>query len=184
MMSEGSLRQRYNGMVNTPLIGNELALRVVSFSRHEEGWVDNAGTGTENANSLVQYGGRAILLWEPTDRFSARLMYSREISNPRDGSMENPLRGEDVRFTDRPDLFESDMANYNATFDYQFDGARLTGSSTFSDYTGLFYVDLAGTYGQAFAFALDADAWDSTFVQETRLVSDPGGCFDWSVGGF
>lgn len=184
LMSEGSLRQRYNGMVNIPLIDNELALRVVGFSRHEEGWVDNAGTGTENANSLVQYGGRAILLWEPTDRFSARLMYSREISNPRDGSMENPLRGEDVRFTDRPDLFQSDMANYNATFDYQFDGARLTSSSTFSDYTGLFYVDLAGTYGQAFAFALDADAWDSTFVQETRLVSDPGGRFDWSVGGF
>ncbi len=184
LMSEGGLRQRYNAMVNVPLIDNELALRVVGFSRHEEGWLDNIGTGVENSNTLVQYGGRAILLWEPTDRFSARFMYSREISNPHDSSLENPLRGQDIRLTDRPDRFQSDMTNYNATFEYQFNGARLTTSSTYSDYTGLFYVDLAGTYNQAFAFALDADAWDSTFVQETRLVSDPGGRFDWSVGTF
>lgn len=183
-MSEGGLRQRYNAMVNIPLVEDQLALRIVGFSRHEEGWVDNVGTGIENSNSLVQYGGRAILMWEPTDRFSARLMYSREIANPHDSSLTNPTRGEFVRLTDRPDLFQSDMVNYNATFEYQFDGARLTSSSTQSDYTGLFYVDLAGTFGQAFPFALDADAWDKTFVQEVRLVSDPGGRFDWSLGGF
>jgi iron complex outermembrane receptor protein len=181
---EGGLRQRYNAMVNIPLIEDQLALRVVGFSRNEEGWVDNVGTGIKDANTLVQYGGRAILLWEPNDRFSARLMYSREISNPHDSSLTNPTLGEYARLTDRPDLFQSDMTNYNATLEYQFDGARLTSSSTYSDYTGLFYVDLAGSYGQAFPFALDADAWDNTFVQEVRLVSDPGGKFDWSVGGF
>lgn len=184
VMAEGGLRQRYNAMVNVPLIEDELALRIVGFSRNEEGWVDNIGTGIEDANTLVQYGGRAILQWEPTDRFSARLMYSREISNPHDSSLTNPNLGEYVRLSDRPDRFQSDMTNYNATLEYQFDGARLTSSSTYSDYTGLFYVDLAGSYAQAFPFALDADAWDSTFVQELRLVSDPGGKIDWSVGGF
>ena len=183
-MEEGGLRQRYNGMINVPLIEDELALRIVGFSRNEEGWVDNVGTGIENSNSLVQYGGRAILLWEPNDRFSARLMYSKEVSNPHDSSLTNPARGEYVRLTDRPDLFQSDMANYNVTLEYQFDGALLTSSTTQSDYTGLFYVDLAGTYAQAFPFALDADAWDDTFVQELRLVSDPGGRVDWSLGGF
>ncbi|MFA4892536.1 TonB-dependent receptor [Brevundimonas sp.] len=183
-MEEGGLRQRYNAMVNVPLIEDKLALRVVGFSRNEEGWVDNVGTGIENSNSLIQYGGRAILLWEPNDRFSARLMYSREISNPHDSSLTNPTRGEYVRLTDRPDLFQSDMANYNATLEYQFDGALLTSSTTQSDYTGLFYVDLAGTYAQAFPFALDAEAYDDTFVQEVRLVSDPGGRVDWSLGGF
>ncbi|MBU3973590.1 MAG: TonB-dependent receptor, partial [Alphaproteobacteria bacterium] len=183
-MNEGGLRQRYNAMVNIPLVEDQLALRIVGFSRHEEGWVDNVGTGIENANSLVQYGGRAILQWEPTDRFTARLMYSREIANPHDSSLTNPTLGEYVRLTDRPDLFQSDMANYNMTLEYQFDGAQLTSSTTQSDYTGLFYVDLAGTFGQAFPFALDADAYDDTFVQEVRLVSDPGGRFDWSLGGF
>ncbi len=181
---EGGLRQRYNAMLNIPLIEDELALRIVGFSRHEEGWVDNVGTGIENSNSLVQYGGRAILMWEPNERFSARAMISNEISNPHDSSLTNPARGEYVRLTDRPDLFQSDMTNYNLTLEYQFDGARLTSSTTQSDYTGLFYVDLAGTYAQAFPFALDADAYDDTFVQEVRLVSDPGGSIDWSLGGF
>lgn len=180
----GGLRQRYNGMVNIPLIEDQLALRVVGFSRHEEGYVDNIGTGVEDANSLVQYGGRAILQWEPTERFSARVMYSHEISNPRDSSLTNPLLGEDVRLSDRPDRFTSDMQNLNATFEYQFDGAQLTSSTTFSEYDQRFYVDLAGTFAHAIAFALDADAYDSNFVQETRLVSDAGGRVDWSVGAF
>jgi outer membrane receptor protein involved in Fe transport len=184
VMNEGGLRQRYNAMVNVPLIEDQLALRVVGFSRNEEGWIDNVGTGIEDANTLVQYGGRAIVQWEPNDRLVARGMYSREISNPHDASLTNPTLGTFVRRTDRPDLFQSDMANYNLTLEYQFDGARLTSSTTYSDYTGLFYVDLAGTFAQAFPFALDADAWDETFVQETRLVSDPGGRVDWSIGTF
>jgi outer membrane receptor protein involved in Fe transport len=183
-MEGGGLRQRYNAMVNIPLVQDQLGLRIVGFSRNEEGWVDNVGTGIDDANTLVQYGGRAILQWEPNDRFSARLMASNEISNPHDSSLTNPTRGEFVRLTDAPGKFQSDMTNYNLTLEYQFDGARLTSSTTQSNYTGLFYVDLAGTYNQAFAFALDADAWDDTFVQEVRLVSDAGGRFDWSIGGF
>ncbi|MFW2343502.1 TonB-dependent receptor [Brevundimonas sp.] len=184
MNESDGLRQRYNAMINVPLIEDQLALRVVGFSRNEAGWVDNVGTGIEDSNTLVQYGGRAILQWEPNERFVARLLYSNEVSNPHDSSLTNPNRGTFVRLSDRPDLFQSDMTNYNATFEYQFDGARLTSSTTFSDYQGLFYVDLAGSYNQAFPFALDADAWDETLVQETRLVSDPGGAFDWSVGTF
>ncbi|MBU2168130.1 MAG: TonB-dependent receptor [Alphaproteobacteria bacterium] len=184
VVNGGGLRQRYNAMVNVPIIEDELALRVVGFSRNEEGYVDNVGTGIEDSNSLVQYGGRAILQWEPTDRFTARLMYSQEISNPRDSSLSNPLLGTDVRRSDRPDKFQGDMRNLNLTVEYQFDGARLTSSTTTGEYDALFYVDLAGTFAQAFPFALDADAWDENFVQETRLVSDPGGVFDWSVGTF
>jgi iron complex outermembrane receptor protein len=46
-------------------------------------------------------------------------------------------------------------------------------------------VDLAGTFGAAgIAFGLDANGYQSTFVEEARLASDPGGKFDWVVGGF
>lgn len=184
VMKGGGLRQRYNAMVNVPLVENELALRVVGFSRNEEGWVDNIGTGIENSNTLIQYGGRAILQWEPTERFTARLMYSHEISNPHDSALTNPARGQDVRLSDRPDRFTSDMTNYNATFEYQFDGAHLTSSTTYGKYDQRFYVDLAGTFGQAIAFALDADAYDTNLVHETRIVSEAGGDFDWSAGVF
>src|SRR5690606_13529450 len=48
-----SLRQRYNGMVNVPLGEDQLALRLVGYYRHEEGYIDNLGTGKKNANTLV-----------------------------------------------------------------------------------------------------------------------------------
>ncbi len=184
-MTDGdALRQRYNGMVNIPLIEDKLALRIVGFRRDEEGYIDNVGTGIEGANALEAWGGRASLLWEPTDRLSVRLTASHEDSEPKDSSLTSPALGIDKRISDRPDLFTGEMTNQNVTVEYQFDGARLTSSSTWSEFNQTFYVDLAGTFAQAIAFALDADAYDDTFVQEMRLVSDSGGRFDWSVGGF
>ncbi|WP_211365737.1 TonB-dependent receptor [Pseudoxanthomonas suwonensis] len=109
---------------------------------------------------------------------------SREESTPEDSSLTNPDLGRDKRYSDRPDMFNGTMDNYNLTLDYQFDGAHLTSSSTWSDYDAAFNVDLAGTYGQAFAFALDAPFNSKTFVQEVRLVSDTGGRFEWVLGGF
>lgn len=184
MTGSSSLRQRYNAMVNIPLVEDTLALRVVGFSRNEEGYIDNLGTGVENANALKSSGGRATLLWEPTDRLSAQFRLSREESTPEDASLVNPELGPDRRLSDRPDMYTTTMTNYNMTLDYQFDSARLTSSSTWSDSEALFNVDLAGTYGQAFAFALDGPAEMKTFVQEVRLVSDTGGPFDWVLGGF
>ncbi|TRO95332.1 TonB-dependent receptor [Glycocaulis profundi] len=179
-----SVRQRYNAMVNMPLVDDTLGLRVVGFARHEEGHVTNIGTGVENADTLESWGGRATLLWEPTDRMSLRFLVSREESNPRDSSLTNPDLGEYVRRSDRPDRFTGEMTNYNVTLDYEFNGATLTSSTTYSRFNQRFYVDLAGTFDQAIAFALDADAYDQNFVQEARLVSDPGERFDWVVGGF
>lgn len=179
-----SLRQRYNAMVNMPIVEDQLGLRVVGFLRNEEGYVDNIGTGISNADTLEAWGGRATLLWQPTDRLSLRFLVSREESNPQDSSLTNPLLGRDVRISDRPDRFTGELTNYNVTLNYQFTGAELTSSTTYSRFNQRFYVDLAGTFGQAIAFALDADAYDQNFVQEVRLVSETGGSFDWVVGGF
>ena len=184
MTGSSSLRQRYNAMVNIPLAQDTMALRVVGFSRNEDGYIDNLGTGVKDANVLKAWGGRATLLWEPTDRFSAQVRLSREESTPEDSSLTNPDLGRDKRYSDRPDMFNGTMDNYNLTLDYQFDGAHLTSSSTWSDYDAAFNVDLAGTYGQAFAFALDAPFNSKTFVQEVRLVSDTGGALEWVLGGF
>lgn len=179
-----AIRQRYNGMFNLPLIEDKLAIRVVGFLRNEGGYVDNIGTGQDNSNALQSWGGRATLLWEPNDRLSVQLRVSYEESTPEDSSLINPALGMDRRNSDRPDRFSGKMTNYNLTLGYQFDGARLTSSSTWSNYDALFHVDLAGTFAMAIPFALDADGYDETFVQEVRLVSDTGGRFDWVVGGF
>lgn len=179
-----SLRQRYNLMLNTPLVEDELALRVVGFYRHEEGYLDNVGTGIHNSNTLESWGGRAILQWKPAEQMSVRLLASRENSNPRDSSLTSPSLGREKRISDRPDLYSGVLTSYNATIDYQFDGAKLTSSTTYSSFDQKFWVDLAGTFNQAIAFGLDANGYQDTFVEEVRLASDPGGDWDWTIGGF
>ncbi|RYF94912.1 MAG: TonB-dependent receptor [Caulobacteraceae bacterium] len=179
-----ALRQRYNVMVNAPIIKDTLGVRVVGFYRDEEGWVDNLGTGKNNANTLIDWGGRLNVLWEPTDRLSIKFLASYENSNPKDSGLTDPTLGWDKRVSDRPDQFVGKLTTYNATVDYQFDGARLTSSTTQSKFDQKFFVDLAGTFGGAIPFALDALGYQDTFVEEARLVSDPGGKWDWSIGGF
>ncbi|MBL8552178.1 MAG: TonB-dependent receptor [Hyphomonadaceae bacterium] len=179
-----SYRQRYNAMVNFPLVEDTLALRLVGFYRNEEGYLDNIGTGVHNSNTLKSAGVRGSLLANFTDRMSLRLTASHEDSQPEDSSLIDPRLGEERRVSDRPDRFTGLLQTLNATVTYDFDGADLTSSSTYALWDQEFIVDLAGTFGGAIAFALDAYAYDDIFVQESRLASDPGGVIDWVVGGF
>ncbi len=185
-----SFRQRYNAMINVPLVEDRLAVRAVGFYRDEEGYLDNVGTGVKNSNTLIDYGGRLILLWKPTDRLSVKLLGSYEYSNPKDSSLTLPSLGRNKRVSDEPDRFTGKQAIANATIDYEFDFAKLTSSSTYSDFDQRFYVDLAGTFapgsfpGAPIAFGLDADGYDKVFVQETRLASTLDGPFEFVLGGF
>lgn len=185
-----SIRQRYNAMINVPLVNDRLAVRAVGFYRHEEGYLDNVGTGVHNSNTLVDYGGRVVVLWKPTDRLSIKLLGSYEYSNPRDSSLTSPSLGRNKRISDEPDRFTGKQAIANATIDYEFDFAKFTSSSTYSDFEQRFYVDLAGTFqpgsfpGAPIAFGLDADGYDKVFVQESRLASTLDGPFEFVVGGF
>lgn len=180
------IRQRYNGMINVPLATDTAALRVVGFYRNEEGYLDNIGTGKKNSNTLKGYGGRAILLVKPTERFGIRLMAMYEDSGPEDASLTTPSLGDRKRSSYRPDRYTSKTQIYNATLDYDFDWAHLTSSSTYSVNRGDFDVDLAGTFGPTLPipFLMDIDYETKSFVQETRLVSASDGGLDWVIGGF
>jgi len=184
VVGSDSLRQRYDAMVNVPLVEDKLALRMVGFSRNERGYIDNIGTGVDDANTLVDHGGRSILLWEPTDRLAMRFLASYEDSNPKDSSLITPSLGRDKRISDRPDLFVGRLTNYNVTVSYRFDQADFISSSTYSTFNQKFFVDLAGTFNGAIAFGLDAYGYQDTFVEEARLASSTGEKLDWVIGGF
>src|SRR6478752_2103504 len=158
------VRQRYNGMVNLPLVKDQLALRMVGFYRDEDGFIDNLGTGVKNANALKDVGGRAVLLWAPNDRLSVKLLASYEDSDPKDAAMTTPSLGDRKRYSTIPDQYTTKTQVYNGTLEYQFDGARLTSSSTYSIGKGLFNVDLAGTFNLAIPFYLYDDFTSKAFV--------------------
>jgi iron complex outermembrane recepter protein len=179
-----SFRQRYDGMVNLPLINDVLALRIVGFYRHEDGWVDNIGTGRNDANTLEDGGARATLLYKPTEKLSVKLLVSYEDSVPKDASLTSPSLGLYVRDSNEPDIYSGKLTNYNATINYDFGFANFTSSTTYSRFDQDFIVDLAGTFGGLLPFGLDDLGFQRTFVEEARLASNPGGKFDWVIGLF
>src|SRR3546814_15313112 len=89
-----ALRQRYNAMLNVPIMTDEMGLRVTGYYRNEDGWVDNIGTGIKDSNSMEAYGGRAILLMQPTDRMKVKLLASYENSKPADSALTKPAPGD------------------------------------------------------------------------------------------
>jgi iron complex outermembrane recepter protein len=179
-----ALRQRYDAMVNIPLVTDTLGLRVVGFYRNEDGYIDNVGTNVKNSNALTDSGGRAILLWQPTDRLSVKLLGSYEDSDPKDASLTNPKLGVRKRYSTIADQYTSITQIFNATLAYKFDFADLTSSSTYANDNQRFNVDLAGTFADTIPFYLYDGLHGKTFTQETRLVSNTSGPFDWVVGGF
>ena len=93
-------------MVNIPLVEDKAALRIVGFYRDEEGYIDNIGTGIQNANTLKDWGGRVIFLWEPTEKLYVRSMYMKEESRENVMSFYREVSNID------PKLIERTRANY------------------------------------------------------------------------
>jgi outer membrane receptor protein involved in Fe transport len=61
-----------NGVVNIPL-SSTIALRASGFYRKTAGYIDAIGRPDKNINDAQSYGGRAALLFKPTDNFSIEL---------------------------------------------------------------------------------------------------------------
>src|SRR3546814_17910008 len=76
LTGSSAVRQRYNAMVNLPIMKDEIGLRVTGYYRNEDGWVDNIGTGVEDANSLDAFSGRAAMLLQPRERMNVQQLAS------------------------------------------------------------------------------------------------------------
>jgi outer membrane receptor protein involved in Fe transport len=181
----GGLRQRYDAMVNIPLIEDRLALRLVGYYRDEEGWVKNLALGTRN--DTIDWGGRASLLWTPTDAFSVRAEIFHQDSDPEDGDSWNPTAGKFRRTGPIAEGRPLTLTNYNLAIDYDFENfATLTSSTTYQKSKTALFRSFGSLLGPGTPnFLLTSDPWLSKFfVQEVRLVSNTQSRLQWVLGGF
>ena len=209
-----------NGHLNFPLIQDTLALRVVAHTRKEGGWIDNVYGETyvqpdpafispgnnsaiveENYNEYELSGGRASLLWNVTDNWTATVALIGE-DNSSDGAW-----GDDANLPDdQHSLFHKENRDdnwWNASLliegDMNF--ATLTSSTTYLDreityeFDNMVYEQWKDSYfGVYYGFALYNSEYTYGFYfndqtqdrvsQELRLQSNSDSRFSWMVGGF
>jgi outer membrane receptor protein involved in Fe transport len=71
--NEGGNGYTGRAVVNLPLVTDKLALRATGFYKEVQGYIDNTRLGVKDANKGRRYGGRAQLLFQPSDGFSIKL---------------------------------------------------------------------------------------------------------------
>lgn len=201
-VKDGDASYFTNAVVNVPL-GETLSLRASGNYRNNTGFIDSIGTGgsrvRDSINESRSYGGRASLLFKPSDTFSLRLnalvqniesdaptvveadpeTLSQLYGRPTQSIFVQPFR--DVRYR-----------LYNATADLDLEFATVTSASTYSTQNQSSRSDqtfqLSGLIASIFTVPNELYLRQNTnlekFTQEVRLVSDNSDIFEWLVGGY
>ncbi len=200
-----------NAMVNIPL-GSTLGLRASGFYRSDDGYVDAVGRAATGVNKNERYGGRATLLFQPTDDFSIKLfglMQNIRVDSPSSFAVNpvtqrpiNPLTGADsngqrLRFERYPELNEVDYRMYSGTIDYDFGFAGITSVTSYATQDQKQISDISTNAARGTANAVYAPTAPNTvgliyqndialekFTQEVRLTSADSDVFEWLIGGY
>jgi iron complex outermembrane recepter protein len=161
----GSLGWSGRGSINIPLIEDKLALRGSAFDTHTPGYIDNALTGRDDENAVRQVGGRAALLWQPTDELSLKLsalfqnIDAAAASLVTTGFVPRGPTGVDVAAPTYGDLAGGHRAStaflqrlqfYTATINYDLGWAGLTSATSYSRSNSQIHSDLSASFGEQF----------------------------------
>jgi iron complex outermembrane recepter protein len=198
-----------NAMINVPL-GDKVAFRASGFYHKVPGHVDVVGRDEKNADDSDSYGGRASLLFKPTDALSVRLTGlfqnirtdspSAFAADPDTLKPVNPLTG--LRSGDHQQRFELfkefhniDYRLFNGTLSYDFGFAELTSVTSYGKQTqdqvtdisflptqALINLVYAPTAPNTIGIAFPNNASSKKFTQEVRLVSPTSDKFEWLAG--
>lgn len=180
-----SNRLRLGGMVNVPLIEDQLAVRLVGYTRNEDGWVNYAGAnGRKNTNTADDWGVRGSLRWQPNDKLNATFMVTSDHNKVGDSSLYDPTQGRNIAKRDFPFAVDVDLDSYNATVEYDLGFADLTSATVFAKSKTGWNLDLDAVLTAVMPFYFQEKIDTDSVVEDIRLVSKKGGKLDWVAGAF
>jgi len=175
-----------NGMINLPLIENQLALRVVGFKRDDGGFVDNVALGKKDINDVDTEGGRAALRWTPMEELAVTGTVYYQDQNVGGGFHFNPSIDPDNPQTDvlSNEPYNDEQVLYNLKLEYTFDWAQALYSFSWFDRNAVFRFH-NGFTGIPFPPVLATQPEPlQALSHEFRLTSTGDNLVDWTVGLF
>jgi len=70
--NNGGVNYRVENATSLILVPGKLGVRLVGFYRKDDGYIDNIGLGMDDMNDFKSVGGRAVVLYRPTDDLTIR----------------------------------------------------------------------------------------------------------------
>jgi iron complex outermembrane receptor protein len=186
--------------VNLPIIADTLGVRVSGFYKADAGYIDNVGVGVKDSNHSTQYGGRFAVLWNVTDQLSVRGTFLVQNSHQDDvtgvtynGATNEPLQGRYDKDSEFLEPFEQRALFGSLTIDWNFNFAKLTSTSSWSQTRGTFVTSIPSTgflvglfvpaHADAIGYSIVGDNL-TKYTEELRLASENAGRLQWMVGAF
>ena len=198
-VDSGGLGYNANAMVNVPL-SSSIAFRASGNFRKDAGFINSTGIGgsdhAKNINDDRVYGGRASLLFKPSQKIDIRLT---AIAQNIDVDAPTLIEADPVNLEPLHGLtgsqFVPQFSNlhyrvYNATGTFDLGFANLTSSTSFSKQNQNLRADLTTALSGFIAGFVGPNEFFepqqtnlSKFTQELRL-SGQTSFADWLIGGF
>ena len=124
------------GMVNFPLIEDQLAIRLTAYGDINDGFIDEDFLNDKDVNDEETIGGRFALRWTPTDRFTlTTTAYIQETETGANsevfegfGSNEDPTAAQLSRTP-----YDDEIEILNTTLEYSLDWADALYSFSYQD---------------------------------------------------
>lgn len=195
----GDLGYSSNLVVNAPL-SQTLALRASGFYRKDGGFIDSIGIGgsdvEKNINDSKVYGGRASLLFRPSDSVSLRLTaLGQNIEADAPSIIESDpdtlkrLYGRLTQSQFVPQFTNIKYRVYNGTGVFDLGFAELTSSTSYSTQIQRIQIDLTNSLSPFIGaiFNTPNELYEpqhtdsKKFTQEVRLAGKSKS-FDWLAG--
>jgi iron complex outermembrane receptor protein len=181
--------------ISLPIIENELAIRLAAvYDENEATGQHNDAIGGKDAHSRAT-GARAVILWEPTDEFSARVSYHyrEKENNPwftRNGGGYD--YDDDTVLLDYPDRDE--VRDQLAILELSYmlnDHITLASVTAYEDQEYENYQDIDGTDVSLSPIILPNGNSRTTHIplrpqvqHDMRLASEDNDFWDWQIGGY
>ena len=197
----GAMSYYGNAAVNVPL-SDTLAVRASGTYRKYGGFIDSIGTGgsdiDKNINDSVSLGGRASLLFKPSDSISLRLTaVAQDIKVDAPSLIESDpdtlkrLYGRLSQSQFVPQFADVKYRVYNGTGTFDLGIGELTSSTSYStqkqtyrtDYTNALSPLIGAIFAVPNEFFLGQHTDSKKFTQEVRLTGEAR-LLDWLVGAY
>ncbi len=212
-ITDGGDRNEIAGVLNLPLVQDRLAVRLLGFSRDDDGYIDSDVFGIEDINNYKNSGGRITVLWRPIEELEITAGYSRAKQE----SDDQVARAFPETLSFNANIlqpFEDEYDLFTLQLDYDMFAGSLTSATTYFDREQQFQLDfslflrifplnpfLAGAFfppplpifpprpasfpiPPVRAIGIDAMMAPDVFSQEIRFVSNSDGPYTWVAGAF
>lgn len=179
-ISSGGNVSDASGMVNLPISSGVAAVRIVAYSRQNDGWIDNVNPAAakKNANSTKTDGSRLALRLQPTNELDVQLTGTFQKQRLGGFNTENVLlpAGQQNHIAGEGRTDNSNIGSL--AVNYKFSGSTLTYIGSTLDRSVDELRDIGGGLSQV------TNQKFKTSTNELRLASNGSGKWNWVAGFF